>query len=108
MADENTGGHKDPTDKSSENNLSLAENGAGSIETEEEQGKTAKITQTDRLNKRLLSSFLDRLNQLDASGGLPAVERIDTSDPEADLDFEYAITAKGDSGDSGGTMCPEK
>lgn len=77
----------------------------------EVEAKEAKITQTDHLNKQLLSSFLDRLNQLDASGGFPVVERIDTADPEDDLDFEYSNRPAGTSEDSDNnidTICPDK
>ena len=39
-----------------------------------------EITQTDHLNKRLLNSFLDKINE---SSGFPVVSRIDT-EPEVD------------------------
>ncbi len=43
-----------------------------------------EITQTDHLNKKLLDSFLQRINA--ASGGVPVVERISTSDNEEEAD----------------------
>ncbi len=45
-----------------------------------EEEPKRQITQTDHLNKRLLDSFLQRINQ--AGGGVPVVERISTSDNE--------------------------
>ena len=43
---------------------------------------TREITQTDHLNKKLLNSFLDKINE---SSGFPVVPRTDTDvKPEAD------------------------
>jgi hypothetical protein len=41
---------------------------------------TRELTQTDHLNKSLLNSFLERLNQ--PGSGFPVVERIRTEEPE--------------------------
>ncbi|XP_006818335.1 uncharacterized protein LOC102802350 [Saccoglossus kowalevskii] len=62
-----------PEDKSSQEERSG--NGQNLIVDEEEQEKQAEreLTQTDHLNKKLLSSFLDRLNQ--AATQFPEVER---------------------------------
>ena len=46
--------------------------------TDSEETPERKITQTDHLNKRLLDSFLSRLNQ--PNSGIPSVERIDCDD----------------------------
>ena len=45
-----------------------------------------KITQTDHLNKRLLDSFLQRINE--SSARVPVVERISTSDTEEDFESD--------------------
>ena len=58
---------------------------SGQVPVEESE---REITQTDHLNKRLLDSFLQRLNQVNS--GLPAVQRIDTADPEEDMDFDQS------------------
>ena len=43
---------------------------------------TREITQTDHLNKKLLNSFLDKINE---SSGFPVASRIDTdAEPEED------------------------
>ena len=48
------------------------------------EGEERKITQTDHLNKKLLNSFLDRLNQ---TSSVPNVERI-----EVDLEQNHIET----------------
>ena len=48
------------------------------------EGEERKITQTDHLNKKLLNSFLDRLNQ---TSSVPTVERI-----EVDLEQNHIET----------------
>ena len=45
-----------------------------------------EITQTDHLNKRLLDSFLQRINE--SSARVPVVERISTSDTEEDFESD--------------------
>lgn len=91
MADDSGSGHKDPCVLQEKTENTQEQNGTDR-ETGEENSEKVEITQTDHLNRRLLSSFLDRINQLDASGGFPVVARIDTTDPEDDLDLEYAIS----------------
>ncbi|RXM98393.1 hypothetical protein EOD39_13189 [Acipenser ruthenus] len=44
-------------------------------EDEDEGGQEEELTLTDHLNKRLLSSFLEKLNQRDSS--LPGIQRLD-------------------------------
>ena len=45
-----------------------------------------EITQTDHLNKRLLDSFLQRINE--STARVPVVERISTSDTEEDFESD--------------------
>ena len=47
-------------------------------DTSTTQDEPREITQTDHLNKRLLNSFLDRLNQ--PNSGFPQVPRFDTQE----------------------------
>ncbi|CAH1254381.1 Hypp1350 [Branchiostoma lanceolatum] len=57
---------------------------------EEEDGKYWQLSQTDKLNKSLLTSFLDRLNQQDAPFPPQTTEedeRVDTSGSE-EQEFE--------------------
>ena len=56
---------------------------------EPEEART--LTQTDHLNKRLLSSFLDRLNQTSPNNSVQPID-CSQSDPEADLDFDLLAT----------------
>ena len=97
MADESgTMPHKDPpVDQKSAtaNGVDNPQSQLNSQDTEEDQPEI-KITQTDRLNRQLLDSFLQRLNQ--ANSGVPVVERIDCTDPEVDLDFEYTNSTSSD------------
>jgi len=55
------------------------------VQEEEEEEPQREITQTDHLNRRLLDSFLERLNQPNSS--IPQTDPIDCSsedfDPEA-------------------------
>ena len=47
---------------------------------DEENAQPRELTQTDHLNKSLLNSFLDRLNQ--PGSGFPIVQRLDTEASE--------------------------
>ena len=86
----------DSGDKSEEveqkNAENLVKNGTDPVENIREQGEeieeqpVREITQTDHLNKRLLDSFLQRINQ--ATAEVPHVERIPTSDSGDDFDIE--------------------
>ena len=60
-------------------------NGTNDFNGVEEQPER-KITQTDHLNKRLLDSFLQRINQ--HSAVVPVVERISTSDNEDEFETD--------------------
>ena len=62
-------------------------NEAESIEDQPER----EITQTDHLNKRLLDSFLQRINQ--NSAVVPRVERISTSDNEEEFETDNTEVA---------------
>ena len=96
MAEEGGQGHKDPDQNTFENGVRNGVNTNNSGDNEEAETQRVEITQTDHLNKRLLSSFLERLNQVAHDGGFPVVGRIDTSDPsdpEADVDLEYTTSA---------------
>jgi len=73
------GGTGNPDDRQNvENNNTDNTNG---IDVPQEP-PTREITQTDHLNKRLLNSFLEKINE---STGFPVVSRIDTdAEPEID------------------------
>lgn len=58
-----------------------AQNGHGVTEEEKEQA-SKEITQTDRINKSLLNSFLQRLDDANSGSNFPKVERINTDDTE--------------------------
>lgn len=70
-----------------ENGTTNGTRGSGEGENIEDQPER-EITQTDHLNKRLLDSFLQRLNQ--SGSNIPAVERISTSDTEEDFETDNA------------------
>ncbi|XP_078689850.1 uncharacterized protein LOC144921091 [Branchiostoma floridae x Branchiostoma belcheri] len=67
-------------------NMEVDQNG----HQEENEGKNWELTQTDKLNKSLLTSFLDRLNQQEAPFPQQTAEedeRFGTSGPE-EQEFE--------------------
>ncbi len=86
----------DSEDKSQEveqkNAENLVKNGTDPPQNNTEQGEEVEeqpvreITQTDHLNKRLLDSFLQRINQ--ATAEVPHVERISTSDSGEGFDID--------------------
>ena len=68
-----------------ENGATNGTNDSNGVKDIEEQPER-KITQTDHLNKRLLDSFLQRINQ--HSAVVPVVERISTSDNEDEFETD--------------------
>ena len=66
-----------------ENGSPHERNSSGDEEPIEDQPER-EITQTDHLNKRLLDSFLQRINE--STARVPVVERISTSDTEEDFE----------------------
>ena len=69
----------------SSRSLSFGEVGVNSSkEVEQKSANEREITQTDHLNKKLLHSFLQRMNA--PNSGIPVVSRLDT-DPLNDDEF---------------------
>ena len=71
------------------NNASASDhpNPQSSTSDDDEQPPPPEPSQTDHLNKSLLTSFLDRLNNPNMANAFPQVQRIDTSDPEEALEI---------------------
>lgn len=58
------------------------QNGHTSAEDDEKEQPERELTQTDRINRSLLNSFLQRLDDPNFASQFPKVERINTDGPD--------------------------